>query len=271
MMARPAHPAPVDGATGPRQKTGMKRPASRRAPSILLALALLAGATGPARAIVGGAPAGPEVAAHAVMLVSTRGASCTGTVLAPDVVLTAAHCVEPAADYAVALISGPAPKLIPVTRIALHPGFSADQFRTRRPTPDLALVKLAEPLPASLRPARLAPAGGLPPKGDGFTIAGFGVTADGASKSAGTLRTVALPNIGSTGGIMVRLSRAEGGAGACTGDSGGPAFRDGAVAGVIGWATAPGGARGCGGVTGVTLVSLHRDWIDATLRALGGR
>ena len=88
-------------------------------------------------------------------------------------------------------------------------------------------------------------------------------------KSAGTLRSVALPSIGTTGGIMVRLSTPEGAAGACTGDSGGPAFLDGAVAGVVGWATAAGGARGCGGVTGVTLVSLHRDWIMATAKALG--
>lgn len=252
----------------------MRFSAWRRAPSAFAAvsaLTLLAGSAGPAGAVVGGAPAAAEVAAQTVLIVSTRGAACTGTVLAPDVVLTAAHCVAPAADYAVALLSGAAPKLLPAARIALHPRFDLDQFRTRRPTPDLALVKLAEPLPAAFRPARLADAGGLPPKGAEFLIAGFGVTADGATKSAGTLRTVLLPNIGSTGGIMVRLSRAEGGAGACTGDSGGPAFRDGAVAGVVGWATAPGGARGCGGVTGVTLVSLHRDWIDVTLKALDGR
>jgi len=219
--------------------------------------------------MVGGAPASGEVAAQTALIVSTRGASCTGTVLAPDLLLTAAHCVAPAADYAVAIVGDGPPKLIPVARIAVHPRFDGDQFRTRRPTPDLALVRLAEPLPARFRAARLAPADGLPEKGTSFLLAGYGVTAEANPKSAGTLRTVVLPSIGTTGGIMVRLSPPEGLAGGCTGDSGGPAFRDAAVAGVIGWATGPGGARGCGGVTGVTLVSLHRDWIEATARGLG--
>ncbi len=234
---------------------------------LALALALLS--AGPAHAIVGGAPAAADVAAQTVMIVSTRGAACTGTVLARDLVLTAAHCVAPKADYAVAILGDGEPRLIPAARVSVHPRFDADQFQTRRPTPDLALVKLAEPLPARFRPARLSPETGLPEKGATFRIAGYGVTADGAMKSAGTLRSVALPSIGTTGGIMVRLSLPEGAAGACTGDSGGPAFRDGALAGVVGWATAAGGARGCGGVTGVTLVSLHRDWITATAKALG--
>ncbi|MEP9352051.1 trypsin-like serine protease [Xanthobacter sp. KR7-65] len=222
-----------------------------------------------ARAIVGGAPAGAEVAAQTVMIVSTRGASCTGAVLARDLLLTAAHCVGPAGDYAVALVDDGPPKLIPAARIAVHPRFDARQFQTRRPTPDLALVKLAEPLPGRLRAARLAAASGLPEAGTRFLIAGYGVSADGAGQSAGTLRTQALPAIGITGGIIVRLGVAEGGAGACTGDSGGPAFREGALSGVIGWVTAVGGRSGCGGVTGVTLLSPHRDWIETTAAALG--
>lgn len=226
------------------------------------------GLAAPARAVVGGVPASAEVAAQTVMLVSTRGASCSGAVLAPDLVLTAAHCVAPPADYAVAVVGDGPPKLIPAARIALHPDFDAGQFRSRRPTPDLALVKLAAPLPARFRPARLTGDAGLPPKGARFLIAGFGMTADGAGKSAGTLRTLALPSIGTTGGIMVRLSQGSGG-GACTGDSGGPALRDGAVAGIVGWVTGPGGSRGCGGVTGITLVGLQRGWITSAARALG--
>ncbi len=240
-------------------------------PRPVLAAAFALGlAVTPARAIVGGMPAGAEMAAQTVMIVSTRGAACTGAVLAPDLVLTAAHCVAPPADYAVALVGSGAPELLPAAKIAVHPAYDAEQFRTRRPTPDLALVKLASPLPARFGRATLPGAGsGLPPKGAQFDIAGFGVTADGAMRSAGSLRTVALPSIGTTGGIMVRLSRPEGAAGACTGDSGGPAFRDGRVDGIVGWVTGPGGTRGCGGVTGITLVALQRDWILPTARALG--
>lgn len=232
-------------------------------------LAALAGLPAPAHAIVGGGAAPPEVAARTVMIVSTRGASCTGTVLARDLLLTAAHCVAPQADYAVAIVGQGPVTLIPIARVALHPGFNAEQFRTRRPTPDLALARLAEPLPDRFVPASLAPDTGLPPRGARFLVAGFGMTADGAEQTAGTLRTVSLASIGTTGGIMARLSAPEGHAGACTGDSGGPAFSDGTVAGVIGWVTAAGGARGCGGVTGITLVGLQRAWIAQAARTLG--
>lgn len=237
-----------------------------RALAALLAACLF---THPAAAIVGGASAPADVAAHTVMIVSTRGASCTGTVLAPDLLLTAAHCVGPKADYAVALVGNGPVALIPVLRIGLHPGFSAEQFRTRRPTPDLALVKLAEPLPARFTPARLSGDASLPAKGTRFLLAGFGMTSDGAEKTAGTLRAVEAASIGSTGGIMLRLSAEPGPAGACTGDSGGPAFANGVVAGVIGWVTAAGGARGCGGVTGITLVGLQRDWLLSAARQMG--
>lgn len=222
----------------------------------------------PAQAIVGGAPASRELAAQSAMIVSTRGASCTGVVVAPSVLLTAAHCVQPAADYAVVVFEAGTPRLIPITRIALHPRFEANSFETRRPTPDLALVRLASALPAAFRPARLSSEIALPARRTGFTLAGFGVTRDGDGASAGTLRTVNLPSIGTTGGIMIRLS--DGAAkGGCTGDSGGPVFLDGTVAGIIGWSTAAGGARGCGGVTGATLVGPQRAWIDATARSMG--
>lgn len=230
-------------------------------------LATLALAT-PARAIVGGGPAEPGLAAETAMIVSTRGATCTGVVLGPNVLLTAAHCVEPAADYAVVVFEAGTPRLIPIDRKAVHPSFDPNSFETRRPTPDLALVRLSETLPASFRPAALTGEVALPPKRTAFTVAGYGVTKDGDGKSAGTLRAVTLPSIGTTGGIMVRLS--DGAAkGGCTGDSGGPVLIDGVVAGIIGWSTAAGGARGCGGVTGATLIGPQRAWIDATLRGIG--
>ncbi len=243
----------------------------RRAAGAVLACATAVLALGPipARAIVGGRPGGGPAAVSTVMIVSTRGASCSGTLVAPDLVLTAAHCVGPAGNYAVALVGSGTPRLIPALRIATHPRFDGDQFRTRRPTPDLALMKLSEVLPASFHPAPLSTDPALPARGTEFLIAGYGMDGDSAEKSAGTLRSVSLPSIGTTGGIMVRLAPFMGLAGACTGDSGGPAFLGQTLAGVVGWATGPAGARGCGGVTGVTLVGLHRDWIDATASKLG--
>lgn len=230
--------------------------------------ALLLLATSPAHAIVGGRPAEGALAAQTAMIVSTRGASCTGVVLGREVLLTAAHCVQPAADYAVVVFEAGAPRLIPLSRIALHPAFDPNSFATRRPTPDLAVVRLSEPLPARFSPARLSAEPALPARRARFLIAGFGVARDGDGKSAGTLRSVELPSIGTTGGIMVRLSDGEA-KGGCTGDSGGPMIADGVVVGIIGWSTAAGGARGCGGVTGVTVVGPQHPWIATTARAMG--
>ena len=54
----------------------------------------------PAAAMVGGASAPPtEIARALVLIVGSRGNFCTGAALAPDLVLTAAHCVLPGADY----------------------------------------------------------------------------------------------------------------------------------------------------------------------------
>lgn len=233
----------------------------------LLTAALLFLAS-PASAIIGGAPADGVLAGQTALIVSTRGASCTGVVLARDVLLTAAHCVGPKADYAVVLFEPSGPRLVPAARIALHPGFDPNSFATRRPTPDLAILKLAEALPERFAPASLSTDPALPPRNSPFLIAGFGVARDGDGKSAGTLRSVELPSIGTTGGIMVRLSNGKA-AGGCTGDSGGPMLAEGIVVGIIGWSTAAGGKRGCGGVTGATLVGPQRGWIDATARAMG--
>ncbi|MDR6952715.1 secreted trypsin-like serine protease [Ancylobacter sp. 3268] len=251
----------------------LKRPVPKRAIGLRLALAaMLVGIAAPASAIVGGRPADEATRAQTALIVSTRGASCTGVVLSPYVVLTAAHCVQPAANYAAVAFEASGPRLIEASRVALHPQFDPASFETRRPTPDLALVKLSAPLPANFRPARLSSEPALPARRTAFTLAGYGVVKDGDGKSAGTLRVVNLPSIGTTGGIMIRLSASDSAgspaAGGCTGDSGGPVFLNGTVAGIIGWSTAAGGARGCGGVTGATLVGPQRTWIDATARAL---
>ena len=53
--------------------------------------------------------------------------------------------VQPQANYAIALVDGASPRLLQVVRVMLHPGFDPAQFKTRRPTPDLAILKLSEP------------------------------------------------------------------------------------------------------------------------------
>ncbi len=236
---------------------------------------ILCALSAPSAAMIGGANAPASISAQTVMIVSTRGASCTGAVISRDLVLTAAHCVQPAADYAAVVFDGGQPQVIQAARVALHPRFDPAQFSSRKPTPDIAIVKLASALPASFRPARLEREPYKPMPGERFTLAGFGVTSEKDGASAGKLRTLSLPAIGNTidatGIIMVRLSGgSEKQSGACTGDSGGPVFRGEKVAAIIGWTTGTKG-RECGNVTGATLVAQQFEWIAATVKALGGR
>jgi hypothetical protein len=66
------------------------------------ALACLFAICAPARAIVGTAePAGAAIARHVVMVVGGRGSACSGTAVARDLVLTAAHCLQPGGQYSV--------------------------------------------------------------------------------------------------------------------------------------------------------------------------
>ena len=223
----------------------------------------------PAHAINGGNSAPADIAARTALIVSTRGSICSAAVIARNLLLTAGHCVEPEANYAVSFDEGAGPRIVPITDIRLHPQYDRHQFEKRKPSPDMAIVKIAEPLPARFRPARLATERALPKHGEPFTLAGYGFSIEGDPRSMGKVRAVTLLSIGNTAEIIVRVSAGHGSsAGACTGDSGGPVFRGDVLAAVIGWINTPQG-RNCGSVTGATLVAPQRDWIIATARALG--
>ncbi len=246
----------------------------------LAVLTLLLVSCAPAAALVGGAPAieGTGAGRHVVLIVGSRGNSCTGTAIARDLVLTAAHCVLPGAEYKLVEFD-PAhrPALKDVASVARHPQFKLDSLLAHRATADVALVKLAAPLSATIAPAALASRGTVN-VGDRFTVAGYGVTVRGDGTTGGTARAAALVATGRPGTLQIRLvdpaTRGErAGLGACTADSGAPVFEeaDGALAvvGVVSWSTGPGGTDGCGGLTGVTPIVLYRDWIIATARQLG--
>ncbi len=89
------------------------------------------------------------------MLTGSRGTFCSGVAFARDLVLTAAHCVLPGADYKlVELASAQQPLLLDIARIAPHPAFDARAVLRHRVTADLALLQLAKPVKSA--PAMLA-------------------------------------------------------------------------------------------------------------------
>jgi secreted trypsin-like serine protease len=244
---------------------------------IALALCFLLSPFTSASAVVGGAPEVRDAKTQPeVMLVGQNG-FCSGIAIAPDLVLTAAHCVPPGSTYKLYELTHDRKVILKDVRaIARHPQFSMKNYQVHLATADVALVKLAAALP-------VAPAPLLAPRprvavGERFMVRGYGAAIEGDPKSAGNLRQATLAATGKPGNLQLRLVDPAGGGtrqglGACEGDSGAPVYQEngGALAlyGLVSWSTGPNAGDGCGGLTGVTPLELYRPWIVEQVRKMG--
>jgi secreted trypsin-like serine protease len=248
---------------------------SSRAMRCVVSLIVLAGLSAPAFAITGDAPSALLAGRHAVMIVGSGGTFCTGAAIARDLVLTAAHCVAPGADYKlVEFDAARQPQMLDVRSVSRHPDFNIQTLLAHRATADVALLKLAAALPATIVPATLGNPDRAPQPGDRYTVTGFGLSVRHDAKTGGTLRAAELIAAGKPGNLQIRLvDPATGGKtaglGACTGDSGAPVYDGTALIGVVSWSTGPKLEGGCGGLTGVTPIVLYRLWIINEARRLG--
>lgn len=253
----------------PRSFAPRHRPAAcRRLVSAAVALGAALGA-GQASAVVGGAEDSGPLARAAVMVLSSRGGVCSGVVVAPDAVLTAGHCGSGADQHRIHYRdAGGSPVLLEPAAIAVHPGYDANAIRARRPSVDLALIRVASPLPFEV--ATLGSS--TPVAGSAVTLGGYGVAREADSRSTGTFRTVSLVAIEPYGRSRILLWASDpgrAGGGACQGDSGGPmAEAGGAVAAISSWAAGAGRSR-CGETSQGVLVAPQRGWIDRTLAGWG--
>lgn len=224
----------------------------------------------PALAVVGPSTEAGDLAPYVVMVLQRSGPAagfCSGVVVTPKVVLTAAHCAPPKAELRIHFKDADGkPVLLPVAEALRHPGYRADAIKTRQRSIDLALLRLPDDLPARFRPASLGVASATS-IGTAFRLVGFGVTRENDGVSSGILRTAKLEARAPLSSLLLWASDPEHrGAGACTGDSGGPVFdvASDTVEAVTLW-SAGAGRSACGTLTQALWIGPQRQWIEGII------
>ena len=252
--------------------------------------------------IINGTPVSGDdhLATVAMVLNYTTGADafCTGTLITPNYVLTAAHCISqcqgdstnieefrPHMSVAIGQSEATFRKIIPIKAFHPHPKFYCSPYRISN---DIAIVQLAEPVHL----AEVTPILPIPPvfdmtadeidnTGVDVVTVGFGLTDPNNNASSGKKymteqRVYAYcPISGEQSRLCgTQLTDTDGfiyfnatNTGTSQGDSGGPTFmkRDGVyyVVGVTSY-----GYEECRYVTAMTLVSEHFDFIAGIVKDL---
>lgn len=256
---------------------------SKRAATAALAICTGLQMTAEAQAVIGGTKVRSVdgVRASTLRIETSRGELCSGAAISSELVLTAAHCLMTGGSVRViSLDKRFRNRTHTVAAVLPHPSFVPGTTPRTQPGADLALLRLAAPLPADIQPLSLG--SGLW-QGETVTMAGFGLAAENNKKTARVLREVTLVNAGNyTTANTVKVAvdtenRGEIlGAGACRGDSGGPVLRGPPgsrdLVGIVSWSSGPLSSRIkmiCGGFTAITPISEHRVWIaEASERLL---
>ncbi|MER6913529.1 serine protease [Streptomyces sp. NPDC000594] len=203
---------------------GTTTPATATAPATVID-------PGPGTTIVGGGNTTVDKVPYTVSLRRGSTPFCGAAIVGVGWLLTAAHCVHGTPPDALTARAGSTYTTSGgttrrITRIITHPGFGAAPLRD-----DVALLRLAEPLPLgpSIRRAPLAAV--TPPAGTTVRVSGWGALSEGGPSPA-HLQSVEVPTVAradceraygplAPGALCAGLP--QGGKDACQGDSGGPA------------------------------------------------
>ncbi|GIL17533.1 MAG: serine protease [Oligoflexia bacterium] len=210
----------------------------------------------------------------------SSGSLCTGTIVASNLVLTAAHCTSSDPTSTVVIFSTTLPDSIydimgktirHVVGGKASPLWAKLQNNQEKNWGDIALLKFSGKLPEGFKPARLLNSKKSLKDGMLAVLAGFGLM-DGVKKTESSemrKTTVSIQSVHfSETEVMFDQSK---GKGACHGDSGGPAYV------TIGGKSALMGvtSRGindprdtCGVSSIYTSVSAHMSWLKSTAAEL---
>lgn len=154
------------------------------------------------------------------------GMICTGTLVADDVVLTAAHCIGSDPEKMRIIFDTEFTPNSPTRKIKQIEISRYWEANRQAPvdTGDLALIQMSEPAPADYFTAKFLLSAKTLRRFSTSTVLGYGVTGTTEHSGAGRLRLAEIPfadfEYGST---EVKMDQTKG-FGVCHGDSGGPAF-----------------------------------------------
>lgn len=171
---------------------------------------------------------------------------CGGTLVAPNKVVTAAHCTVGDSPSAVRVVAGRDDKnstagvVARVTRIWIHPS-----YRDVTLGYDVSVLTLDRNLTYGTLPIATSSDTGLYAAGTSGTILGWGTTSSGGSASRYLLKAT-VPVVSSTScansygtdyksAHMVCAGYTQGGTDTCQGDSGGPLVAGGKLIGITSW------------------------------------
>ncbi len=214
-------------------------------------------------------------------------AGCTGSILAKDIILTAAHCTTENPNYIILYFSAVPPKDMRafLNSIPSNPlvrrvtggkvGDNWPKLTAGKTTDwgDIALLKFRGGLPASYKTAQLLPENIALHAQQSITLAGFGIT-DGLKETPPTsLLKVDVDILDPNFSKSEMMLDTRNGKGPCHGDSGGPAYvsvnNQRYVAGTTSRADDKTDPKGlCIGDTVYTKVQPYAAWIENSMKIL---
>ncbi|AZZ37854.1 trypsin [Bdellovibrio sp. qaytius] len=150
---------------------------------------------------------------------------CTGTLIAPNLVLTASHCLHGMnkSDLRIGFSIDvknhlDVETMVEIADFIINPKYGTDRLN------DVALIALAKPAPAPYKPVAILSAQYQMTVGMPMLLAGYGVTNDMTGKDTEALRKVTVPMAKILDKEMILVTDQTKTTGACNGDSGGPAY-----------------------------------------------